>query len=57
MVLPYLTRATAEAQRLGLAVVVGERESASIFAGIGEIEAPAEGTPPAPRKTSLPVIG
>lgn len=57
MVLPYLTRATAEAQRLGLEVVVGDRETASIFAGIGEVEAFAEATPPAPRRTSLPVIG
>lgn len=57
MVLPYLTRASAEAQRLGLEVVVGDRQSASIFAGIGAIEALAEAAPPAPRKTSLPVIG
>jgi MoaA/NifB/PqqE/SkfB family radical SAM enzyme len=57
MVLPHLTRAAAEAQRLGLAVVVGAREPTSIFAGIGEIEAPAEPAPPAPQRTSLPVLG
>lgn len=56
MVLPYLTRAAAEAQRLGLEVVVGEREGASIFAGIGAIEPAIASEPAAPRRTSLPVI-
>jgi MoaA/NifB/PqqE/SkfB family radical SAM enzyme len=57
MVLPYLTRAAAEAQRLGLEVVVGERETPSIFAGIGAIEPALEATPAATRRTSLPVLG
>jgi MoaA/NifB/PqqE/SkfB family radical SAM enzyme len=57
MVLPYLTRAAAEAQRLGLGVVVGDVESSVIFAGIGAI-APADEAPPKPsRKTSLPLLG
>jgi MoaA/NifB/PqqE/SkfB family radical SAM enzyme len=57
MVLPYLTRAASEAQRLGLAVVVGDLESAGIFAGIGEIEPAADGAPKTVRKTSLPMLG
>lgn len=57
MVLPYLTRAAAEAQRLGLEVVVGARESSVIFAGIGEIETAVEPTPATVRKTSLRVLG
>jgi MoaA/NifB/PqqE/SkfB family radical SAM enzyme len=57
MVLPYLTRAASEAQRLGLDVVVGARETGSIFAGIGEIEPVVEKAPPTVRKTSLPVLG
>ena len=57
MVLPYLTRAASEAQRLGLEVVVGSRDSAKIFAGIGEVELIAEPTPPTVRKTSLPMLG
>ena len=57
MVLPYLTRAASEAQRLGLEVVVGTRGSSSSFAGIGEIEAVVEPTPPTVRKTSLPMVG
>ena len=55
MVLPYLTRAASEAQRLGLEVVVGSRDSAKIFAGIGEVELLAEPTIPTVRKTSLPM--
>ena len=57
MVLPYLTRAASEAQRLGLEVVVGSRGSSSIFAGIGEVETEVEPTPPTVRKTSLRVLG
>jgi MoaA/NifB/PqqE/SkfB family radical SAM enzyme len=57
MVLPYLTRAASEAQRLGLEVVVGSRGSSSIFAGIGEVETTVEPTPPTVRKTSLRVLG
>ena len=57
MVLPYLTRAASEAQRLGLAVVVGSRDPAEILAGIGEVEPIAEPTPPTVRKTSLPMLG
>lgn len=57
MILPYLTRAVAEAQRLGLTVVVGDAETAGFFAGIGEIEPAAEGTPLTVRKTSLPMLG
>jgi MoaA/NifB/PqqE/SkfB family radical SAM enzyme len=57
MVLPYLTRAASEAQRLGLEVVVGSRGSSSIFAGIGEVETTVEPTPPTVRKTSLRMLG
>ncbi|MFT3773697.1 MAG: radical SAM protein [Minicystis sp.] len=59
MVAPYLSRAVAEAQRLGLAVMVGDRAispaAAEIFAGIGEVKAPQAAEPAAPRKVSLPV--
>lgn len=47
MVLPHLGRAVAEAQRLGLAVQIGDRvvsdptgAAAGLFAGLGEVEAP-----------------
>ncbi|APR83775.1 Radical SAM domain heme biosynthesis protein [Minicystis rosea] len=58
MVAPYRSRAVAEAQRLGLAVIVGDRTwepaAAPIFAGIGEVEAllPEASSP---RKVSLPI--
>jgi MoaA/NifB/PqqE/SkfB family radical SAM enzyme len=57
MVLPHLTRAAAEARRLGLVVVIGGLEPTGIFAGIGEIEPTMEGTPMTVRRTSLPVLG
>ena len=57
LVLPHLTRAAAEAQRLGLVVVVGDLESTGIFAGIGETEPTVEATPMTVRRTSLPVLG
>ncbi len=57
MVLPHLTRAAAEARRLGLVVVVGDLEPTGIFAGIGETEPPMVGTPMTVRRTSLPVLG
>jgi MoaA/NifB/PqqE/SkfB family radical SAM enzyme len=56
MVAPHLSRAIAEAQRLGLAVAVGDRalapEAAAMFAGIGEVEPPPE---TAAKKVSLPL--
>ncbi|MEP7120344.1 MAG: radical SAM protein [Byssovorax sp.] len=57
MVLPYLTRAASEAQRLGLVVVVGAQESEDYFPGIGEVETEVEPTPATVRKTSLRVLG
>jgi hypothetical protein len=59
-VAPYLGRAVAEAQRLGMAVRVGERTlgpaAAELFAGIGEVEAPPPAEEAAARKkVSLPV--
>lgn len=57
MVLPHLTRAAAEARRLGLVVVVGDLKPTGIFAGIGETEPPMEGTQMTGRRTSLPLLG
>jgi MoaA/NifB/PqqE/SkfB family radical SAM enzyme len=59
MVAPHLGRAVAEAQRLGMSVMVGERAlgpgplAAELFAGVGVVEPPPA---PAPRVVSLPVI-
>jgi len=64
MAAPFLSRAVGEAQRLGMAVMVGDRAlapaAAEVFAGIGEVEAPAAApdartAPAAPRRVSLPV--
>jgi hypothetical protein len=63
MVMPYLNRAVAEAQRLGLGVQVGDRlladpsgAAAGLFAGLGEVEAAIAEAPGKPR-VSLTVIG
>lgn len=52
MVAPYLSRAVAEARRLGIAVQVGDRplspEADGLFAGLGEVE------PPPPRTVDVP---
>lgn len=58
MVAPYLSRAVAEAQRLGLAVMVGDRAispaAAEIFAGAGEVEPPSPSTRPAAQGSGEP---
>ncbi len=63
MVMPYLNRAVAEAQRLGLGVQVGDRlladpggVAAGLFAGLGEVEA-AIAEAPVTSRVSLTVIG
>jgi hypothetical protein len=44
MVAPYLSRAVAEARRLGMAVAIRDRavtpDAAELFAGLGEVEEP-----------------
>jgi MoaA/NifB/PqqE/SkfB family radical SAM enzyme len=63
MVVPHLTRAVAEAQRLGMGVQVADRTpakpAAPRFAGIGQVERfePLDAAPPPKKKVSLAVVG